>query len=435
MSQHYSNIIIGAGIAGLSLGAKLDSDSLLLEKNSTVGGLSRSYDFCGTQFDIGPHIIFSKNEEILEKHSSMIPTNKVKRSNQIYLHGRYVKYPFENDLSSLPDEINQRCLHEFLNNPYSDINYTNMQQFFLKNFGQAICDEYLLPYNKKIWKFDPACLDTQMVERIPKPPASDIIKSSKGENTEGYTHQLYFYYPSYGGFQTLINKYVEEFLSKNKKNSLEKNCNIQEIEKTGDIWTVTTTNGLQYTGDRLINTSPIHEFRNLIHIPETISQKIDDLLYNSIHIVMVAVKKDIIGDHFALYLPQQEIIFHRLSKLTFLGDHYVGANGETILMAEVTFRRESALGKLTTEEIISSTIDDLVSLGFIDKADVVDTRIITEKYAYVIYDLNHRSNTDQVLSYLEENEIYSCGRFATFEYLNTDGVVEQAWSLAKKLEY
>ena len=32
-----------------------------------------------------------------------------------------------------------------------------------------------------------------MVERIPRPPDEDIIKSAKGIKTEGYKHQLNFY--------------------------------------------------------------------------------------------------------------------------------------------------------------------------------------------------------------------------------------------------
>ena len=39
-------------------------------------------------------------------------------------------------------------------------------------------DTYLRPYNAKIWKYDPAFLDLQMVGRIPKPPAEDILSGA-----------------------------------------------------------------------------------------------------------------------------------------------------------------------------------------------------------------------------------------------------------------
>ena len=70
-----------------------------------------------------------------------------------------------------------------------------MLQFFFKIFGEGITKTYLEPYNQKIWKFEPSFMDTQMVERIPKPPKIDIINSARGKKLEGYKHQLYFHYP------------------------------------------------------------------------------------------------------------------------------------------------------------------------------------------------------------------------------------------------
>jgi protoporphyrinogen oxidase len=200
-------LILGAGVAGLSLASFLDRPAIVPERESTVGGLSRSYDMNGIAYDIGPHIIFSKNQEVLDLHTSIIPTTKLRRSNQILFRGRFVKYPFENDLSAIDPIDRDYCLTEFLNNPYEHNDTGNMLQFFLRTFGEGITRLYLAPYNEKIWKFDPSCLDTQMVERIPKPPKEDVIASARGVATEGYTHQLYYHYPRAGGFQTMVDAY------------------------------------------------------------------------------------------------------------------------------------------------------------------------------------------------------------------------------------
>ena len=55
------------------------------------------------------------------------------------------------------------------------------------------------------------------------------------------------------------------------------------------------------------------------------------------------------------------------------------------------------------------------------------------KYAYVIYDLLHRRHTDKVLDYLKGIGIHSNGRFAEFEYVNTEKVAENSMKLADKL--
>ena len=52
-------------------------------------------------------------------------------------------------------------------------------------------------------------------------------------------------------------------------------------------------------------------------------QKISNKLqYNSIIIAIVNVKGNVGGKNFALMVPNKNIIFHRLSKLDFLGKNY-----------------------------------------------------------------------------------------------------------------
>jgi protoporphyrinogen oxidase len=344
--------------------------------------------------------------------------------------GRFIKYPFENDLAALDARDRDYCLTEFLNNPYENYAHTNMLQFFLKTFGEGITRLYLTPYNEKIWKFDPSCLDTQMVERIPKPPREDILASASGASTEGYLHQLYFNYPKAGGFQTLIDAYVRSAEKKNQK--ILTDVQVRALVHEDGGWRVETSSGV-FRCRQLVSCMPIHELLIYLAPPQPVATALSRLLYNSIHIVVVQVKEDAIGDHFALYIPDKDIIFHRLSKLNFLGDAYKTPGAGSTLMAEVTFRPGSYLSSLSESEVVSRTLDGLERLGFVDRANVTDTAVRTEKYAYVIYDLDHRKNVDAVLAWLREEGIRCVGRFAEFEYLNTDAVAERALTLAREL--
>jgi len=428
MTSEY--LILGGGIAGLSLASFLDRSAVVLEREHAVGGLSRSYSLNGIDYDVGPHIIFSKNKEVLDLHTSMIETTQIRRSNQVFFKGRYVKYPFENDLAALDDADRDYCLTDFLNNPYEAFAPQNMLQFFLSTFGEGITHLYLQPYNEKIWKFDPSCLDMQMVDRIPKPPRADVIASAAGTPTEGYTHQLFFHYPARGGFQSLVNAYRDRAVKKGQ--SIRTGVDIQSLSRTGDTWEARTNVGT-VSGRRLINCMPLQELFGCLAAPKTIMSGVDGLLYNSIYIVVVQVKKEKIGNHFAIYVPDKDIIFHRLSKLNYLGPSYALPDGGSTLLAEVTFRPGSYLSTFRESEVLARTIEGLGRLGFVEPQDVVDAAVRVEKYAYVIYDLNHRRKVDSILSYLRGEGIACAGRFAEFEYLNTDGVVERTLKLAKEL--
>lgn len=58
-------MILGGGLSALSLAFFLqnrkDIDEItLLEKEKSIGGLCRTFEFNGLKYDIGPHIIFQK---------------------------------------------------------------------------------------------------------------------------------------------------------------------------------------------------------------------------------------------------------------------------------------------------------------------------------------------------------------------------------------
>jgi len=424
-----STIILGGGIAGLSLAYFLDRKTIILEKNKKIGGLSRSFDFNGIACDVGPHIMFSKNKEILDLHLSFVETNKLKRISNVLFKGKFIQYPFENGLGKLDPEDRDYCLKEFLNNPYEDYEAKNMLQFFLKTFGEGITRLYLQPYNEKIWKLDPSCLDTQMVERIPKPPKKDIINSAKGKDTEGYLHQLYFHYPKKEGFQSLVNAYADR--TKDKCQIINP-IKIEKISKKGKDWEV-KTDKKSFTCNTLVNCMPIHELFKYIEATKEVTDTVNKLKYNSIYIVGVQAKKDKIGNKVSINVADKSIIFHRISKLNFLGDAYCLKDGGITLQLDITFRPNSYLASLGETKIKERVVNDLVRLDLVKKDDVTDVVIRKFKYAYPIYDLDHRKNTDFVLNYLRSIGIECTGRFAEFEYMNTDKVAEHSQNLAKKL--
>ena len=426
--------ILGAGLSGLSLAYFLERNSSvsrieLIEKEKTTGGLCRSFSIEGFPYDIGPHIIFSKDQETLGLMTGLLGDNivKIRRSNKILYKGRLVKYPFENELSALPDEDKRYCLHSFIHNPYERYKPETMLQFFLATFGEGITNCYLRPYNEKIWKFDPAFMGTQMVERIPKPPPEDIIKSAEGVPTEGYTHQLYFHYPREGGIASLVRSLQEEF---GPKTAIRLDAAVSRVEREQRGWKIVDSRGTESVHERLVSTIPLPELARVLApaLPAGVGEAIGGLRYNSIILCAMKFSKDRIGDNFAVMVPDKEALFHRVSKLDFLkGDGAAGSEGSTVL-AEITFRPGDLIGAMTDEDIRSRVLEDLVRVGFIEReAECLAAQVRRFPYAYVIYDLDHRRNMKTIREYLEgELGLVLCGRFGEFEYLNMDAVISNA---------
>lgn len=432
--------ILGGGLSAISAAYFLQENKsvdkiLILEKEDKLGGLCRTFNTNGIEFDVGPHIIFSKDKEILDLMNGLLGENleRHRRSNRIIHKKKFVQYPFENDLSKLPKEDVDYCVNGFLHNPYESYETKNMLQFFLKTFGEGITNIYLRPYNEKIWKFDPSFMDVQMVERIPKPPKEDILKSAQGETIDGYLHQLYFTYPKTGGTEALIKAFISRLGSKVK---ICTNSKVTCVEKKGNKYKIKAENQIFET-DRIISTMPVNEFCHIYkdsNMPEEIINASDNLKYNSIIICIINVKPDYAFENYAFMVADKNVIFHRISKLDFMGKYYHKENSTTY-MAEITYRKNDLNDKSNNKQIIEKIMDGLKTIGFINSEDDINFYEIKRfEYAYVIYDLNHRKNMDLIKEYFKKQEIYLNGRFGSFEYLNMDAIIRQSKNLIETIK-
>ena len=173
----------------------------------------------------------------------------------------------------------------------------------------------------------------------------------------------------------------------------------------------------------------LHEFFKHYTPPTDTQYSLNKLKYNSLYIVAAQFKQDNMKKHFTFYIPDKNIIFHRVTKLNFLGETYSLPNGQSTVLFEITARpKDNYQDKLI---LIKQTLADAQSLGLANIDDVLDIDCQYSQYGYVIYDLNHRYHTDKVLSYLKSINVFCCGRFVEFEYYNSDQVVFNSRQLAK----
>ena len=419
--------VLGGGISALAFAYFSERPVMIFEKEDRAGGLCRSFDCRGVAYDVGPHIFFSKNQAILDFLTGLTPMHKLRRSNKIFYEGRFVKYPFENELSALPERDRDWCLNSFLENPYGEYPAANMLSFFYRTFGEGITRTYLEPYNRKIWKFEPSFMDLQMVERIPKPSPEDIIASARGQSTEGYLHQLFFSYPVQGGTESVV-KALQTLCG--QRLNVAAGCPVESIVKRSDGTFDVTAGGSKHRFERIVSTMPIHELVPRIEPPPPpdVMTALRAMRFNSIHITVVQTDDDRLGDNFAVMAPRPDIGFHRISKLDFLGESY-RQSGTATLMAETTFRSGDRYD-LPSQQISEMVAADLETIGFSSTSSIRHIETRTFPYAYVIYDLQHRHNTNLVLQWLTSLEIKSFGRFGAFEYINMDEAVRRAREVA-----
>ena len=420
--------ILGGGVSGVCLATRI-ADCEVLEKSARIGGLCGSVTAQGFTFDAaGPHIMFSKNKEVLSHMVEVLGDNvhQKRRENKIWYKGHLVKYPFENGLSDLPKEDCFECILGYLRNPWTK-EPENLEEWSYATFGAGISDKYFLPYNRKIWNHDPSKICLEWVERIPKPPMEDVLKSAIGISTEGYLHQLYFSYPKHGGYESLVRAFGARAVG-----SVLTDCEVTHVfGKPGD-WTVETTQGPK-SYETLVSTLPIHELAKVWDgFPAEAREALDHLRYNSLINVLVGVAVDERHPWTALYVPELECVSHRISFMCNFSEN-CAPEGHEALMAEITTNPGDGIHELSNEAVIARVFSDLHRMDLLDPGKVVFKKAIRFEYGYPIYDLDYFERVGEMRRAVAKAGVHLLGRFAQFDYINSDVCVERALDLAKGL--
>jgi protoporphyrinogen oxidase len=424
--------ILGGGVSGIALAAQLGADVDVLERAGRIGGLCGTIVEEGFTFDAaGPHIMFSKNKEVLNLMIEVLEGNvhQNRRENRIYFKGSLVKYPFENDLAALPKEDNFDCIYGYIVNPHANETPLNLAQWSYATFGEGISDKYFIPYNAKIWNYDPEKIGLEFVARIPKPPMEDVLKSSIGIATEGYLHQLYYSYPTEGGFESIVHGFA-----KRVRGEIHTSWPVALVEKVSDGWRVVSDSGEERWYGTLVSTLPMHELVKVWRdAPGSVHETLAPLKYNSLLNVLIGCNTDPGHNFTALYVPDTRYLFHRLSFPKAFGERCVPP-GSSSIMAEITANEGDGIWELTDEALIERVVGEIASIGFVDPDSIVYRRVARFKYGYPVYDLEYRTNVTAMREAVAATGLRVLGRFAQFDYINSDVCVERALAMANELK-
>lgn len=435
--------IIGGGLAGLtaaSLLTKHNIETIIIEKRDELGGLLKTRTIRGYTFDIGgSHIIFSRNKEILNFILDLLGRNnliKHKRNTKIYYKDRYIHYPFENGLYMLDPIERYECikylLETIIKREKGEIKKPqNFEEWIYYVFGKGIAEKYLIPYNIKIWKRDLREISLEWVgERVPKPPIDDILKSAVGIPTEGYLHQLHFYYPKSGGIQFLIDNLKTRINHTNKCKILLEST-IKKIQPSKKKISITTNNH-KFDVDYVITTAPPQEIIPKIkdsNIDVDIISLLNKLDYNSLYVVGIGAKSKPAPYHW-IYFPQKEIIFHRLAYISNYSLDMTKEGGVSMI-AEISLNPKSKVPD--TAKIKDIVKENLDKIGLVGINNIEVCKAWYWKYAYIIYNHHYKDVIKQFIEKLQELKIIPLGRFGSWNYMNMDSVISQAITIVNKI--
>lgn len=408
-------VILGAGLTGLS--AAYHGGGTIYEKEKEISGTCRSLQIKGYTFDLGIHVLHTKNRYVLNLLSKCKNLGLKSKDRFALIHSNNVltKYPFQANTFGLPKNIVIQCLAGFINTLGKNISkYDNYEDWIYTNFGKGIANNFYLPYSEKFWTVKAKELTVDWLDvRVPRPHLEDVIAGAISVQEKEFGPNAVFRYPRHGGIQRL----TEVLLKRNTELSLNKEAVKIELDKRLIHFSNKTAVGY----NKLISTIPLPELFKIIDIvPKSVMEAVKDLRHNSVLCINLGIKRENIGSFHWIYFPEEKYVPFRISFPKNFSKHTVPKNWSSI-QAEISY---SKTRPILHRDIVEKVIKDLIRAKIInpkDKIKLIGTSDI--KYAYVIYDHRRKNNLKTIKKFLRKHDIHNAGRYGQWEYLWMDDAI------------
>ncbi|MBR4199186.1 MAG: FAD-dependent oxidoreductase [Bacteroidales bacterium] len=408
------DLIIGAGISGLSYAAKTPNDYLIVEKDNEIGGYCKTIYSGDYVWDYSGHFFHFQRPEIKDYVMSRLDEKdilKVRKYTQIYYKGIYVDYPFQMNIHQLNKDEFIDCLYDLFTIDDST-EVTSFKKMLFAKFGKSIAEKFLIPYNEKLYATDLDKLDVDAMGRFfPYADKEQIVRNFKNSTNQSYNS--FFLYPRKG-----VIKIVESVASHVDKSKIllgEKLLSVDMKNKKA----VTDKRTIEY--DNLISTMPFPVLMDKCGV------EYDKEVYSWNKVLVFNLGFDKKGPEKQnnwIYFPDRELVFYRVG----FYDNIIGQD-KTSLYVEIGFDHEAR--DIDIDQLLDRTLSDLRKVGIITDQKLVASHPIMMDPAYV--HITQRSEEDKARKkdLLKQSDVYSIGRYGSWTYCSLEDNIHEAFSLAK----
>ncbi len=415
----YKNIVIGGGITGLSF-ANFAKDCMVLEKEREVGGYCRTIYRAPYIWDYAGHFFHFKERESKRYFEKVFVDQGLiskSKNTKIYYKGQLIDYPFQSNIQQLEKEEFIECLCGLYQaEQHRDRNqneYGSFEEMLFEKFGRGICSKFLIPYNEKLYACNLQNLDTDAMGRFfPYVNFHDVMNHISGGYITSYNDT--FIYPRLGAAV-----FINYLSGKIPEDRIRTDCQVRKIDVRKHI---VYTDDTEYEYENLICTIPLDHLVNLLGK----EYDKDVFSYNKVLVLNMGFDKPSIDRTLDwIYIPDKDINFYR-----------VGFYNNILGMEELSIYVEIGYGQdeeIDVEQAKRDTLTNLRAIGVITDHILVDYQPILMSPAYVHISPKANALKEEIFKDLEENNIYSIGRYGGWTYCSMEDCFLEARALANRL--
>lgn len=394
-------LILGAGPAGLTFANRLkqlgEDSFFVLEKEAEGGGLCRSVEVDGAPLDIGGGHFLDVRRPLVNKFLfEFMPEDewdKYDRDSQIIINGNIVNHPIEANIWQMKIEDQVEYLKSIakagcnigMEKPESFV------EWIYWKLGAKIAEEYMIPYNQKVFSKELNQLGTYWLEKLPNVNFEETLLSCLTKRPYGTqpAHAQFFYPKKYGYGE------VWSRMASSIKDRIAYEKSVKDIDFNSR--TVTTAGGEKYQADMIITTIPWMEFNEMIGMPKDIKASIGELRFSSIQTEFFAENLNTKAQW--IYYPDPKLSYHRI-----LVRH-------NFCPSSKGYWTETNSERIQTNEYNKNFY-------------------YMNKYAYPLNTFHKPEIMERLLVWSKAKGVIGLGRWGEHEHYNSDVTVELALKLA-----
>lgn len=416
------NLIIGAGISGLTFANYAEDDYLVVEKEKEVGGYCRTIKRNGYVWDYAGHFFHFNTDEFKKNFLNKMPKEDIiynDKCTKILYKNKFIDFPFQTNIHQLEKEEFIDCLYDLFNKEEKE-HYDNFLDMLYGKFGKSIVEKFLKPYNEKLYAVDLTKLDVDAMGRFfPYADKEAIINNMKNSKVNSYNAS--FLYPKNGAAS-----FIEILYNELDKQKVLLNTSVVSLDLDNKKATLSNGDVVEY--ENLINTMPLNHFLKLIGGYEEL---LSEMSYNKVLVFNLGFDKasPLCKDEHWIYIPSKDCNYYRA------GFYNNILGGEKLSMyIEIGYNKDDKITKEIINEQLDLTLKNLEESGIISKdMKLVDHETIIMDPAYVHIETETTKKIDKLKDEFKNQNVYTIGRYGAWIYNSMEDSMVKAKELAGKL--
>jgi protoporphyrinogen oxidase len=407
-------VILGGGLAGLATAKFLkDTPHVVLEGESRPGGLCRSRHVGGFVFDYTGHLLHLRDPRAVALADELWPGafEVLERRAFIRTHGVTLPFPFQANLHGLPAGVVAECIlgaAEASRNEVPKDPVISFRDWSDAVLGRGISDAFMVPYNTKLFRRDPAEMTADWVSwAVPRPNLAEVVRGALGIRNDGLGYNSTFRYPKRGGIEMVPEAFAHGL------STLRLEARVREVDL--DARTVTLASGESISWTRLVVTIPLPAFLGMVRgggrDAASLAARLD---WSVVGCLNLGFDRPGIGDgaHW-VYFPDAAVPFYRVGFPHAMSPSVAPA-GHSSAYVEFGLKRGEKADPVVLE---AAALAALRRDGMLSEDDRVVARdFIRIDPGYVIFDRARQEVLAEVAPWLERLGVRLIGRYGAWTY-------------------